>query len=297
MTDPVNIGANNSSFKLRTLFPTVVAAAAAAVGIFVIWTTYMQTPWTRDGTVRAYVSTITPQVSGRVIQLPVKADQFVKKGELLMVIDPSDYQIEVDNADATVSIAEADFQNKQAEANRREKLNGLAISQETEQTALAASTMAAATLKQAKASLERARLDMERTHIYSPVDGYVTNLLIQPGDYATSGQRSLSIIDSASFWVDAYFEETLIRNIAIGDRASIKLMAFPEVLDGLVAGVGRGISVPNAEADDYGLATVNPVFTWVRLAQRVPVRIELNSPVPKQIHLTAGMTATVSVGK
>lgn len=281
---------------IARILPTMIAMVAALIGVWAIWTVYMETPWTRDGTVRAYVLTVTPQVSGRVSELAVKADQFVKKGDLLMVIDPADYEIEVATAEAAVSIAQADFDNKQAEAARREKLNGLAISQETEQTALAAANMAAATLKQARASLDRAKLDLARTRLVSPVDGYVTNLAIQPGDYATSGQRALSLVDSQSFWVDAYFEETLIGDIAVGDSARVKLMAYPTALKGKVSGIGRGISVTNATPDASGLATVNPVFTWVRLAQRVPVHIELDRPVPPAINLTAGMTATVSIG-
>jgi multidrug resistance efflux pump len=173
----------------------------------------------------------------------------------------------------------------------------LAISQETEQTALTASNMTAAAYKQAQASLDRSKLDLTRTRIYSPVDGYITNRAIQPGDHARSGQRALSVVDAASFWVDAYFEETLVGKVAIGDGASAKLMAYPQTLSGHVAGVGRGISVPNAMTDASGLATVNPVFTWVRLAQRVPVRIELDTPIPALVHLTASMTATASINR
>jgi RND family efflux transporter MFP subunit len=275
---------------------TLIAAGAAVFGGWLIWKNYMETAWTRDGTVRAYVVTVTPQVSGKVAQLAVKADQFVKKGDLLMLIEPDDYQIELANADAAVSLATEDLSNKKTEAARRVKLlSDSSVSQETEQTYLTTANMAAATLKQAQANLDKAKLDLQRTRIVSPVDGYVTNLVIQPGDYATSGQRSLSIVDSNSFWVDAYFEETLLRHVKVGDAATVKLMAYPEHLPGKVVGVGRGISVPNADSDASGLATVNPVFTWVRLAQRVPVRVELDQPVPSWVRLAAGLTATVSV--
>lgn len=281
--------------KLFRMLPTAIVLAAAIAAIWWIWITYVTSPWTRDGTVRAYVLTVTPQVSGRVVDVAVTADQFVKKGDLLMVIDPKDYEIEVASSEAAVTIAQSDLDNKQAEAARRVKLNGLAISQETEQSALTAANIAAATLKQARASLDRSKLDLERTRILAPVDGYVTNLAIQSGDYATSGQRALSVVDSGSFWVDAYFEETLVGNIMKGNHATIKLMAYPQVLSGRVVGVGRGISVPNATDDAAGLPTVNPVFTWVRLAQRVPVRIELTPAATAGIRLTAGMTATVSI--
>lgn len=281
--------------KVPPFVLTAFAVAMACLGGWLSWKMYMGSPWTRDGTVRAYVVTVTPQVSGRVTELAVSADQFVKRGDLLMVVDPSDYQIEVASAEAAVQIAKTDYENKEAEAARRVKLNGLAISQETEQSALAAANIASATYKQARASLEKAKLDLERTRIISPVDGYITNLSVQPGDYATSGQRAFSVVDSDSFWVDAYFEETLIRDINIGDKALIKLMAYPTTLSGKVTGIGRGIAVTNATPDASGLATVNPVFTWVRLAQRVPIRIELDPSVPSTVRLTAGMTATVSI--
>jgi len=277
------------------VLPTILAALAATAGSWMIWKAYMVSPWTRDGTVRAYVLTATPQVSGRVTQVAVRADQFVKKGDLLMVIDPKDYEIEVSNSEAAVEIAQADLENKQAEAARQAKLKGLAISQETEQTAVTAANIAAATYKQSRANLERSKLDLERTRILAPTDGYVTNLAIQAGDYATSGQRAMSLVDSQSFWVDAYFEETLVGEITEGSHALVKLMAYPEILTGRVVGIGRGISVANATADTAGLPTVNPVFTWVRLAQRVPVRIELDPDLFSKIRLTAGMTATVSI--
>jgi len=297
MVDTANPIKAASQTSLWRVLPTVLAALAATAGSWMIWKTYMASPWTRDGTVRAYVLTATPQVSGRVTQVAVRADQFVKKGDLLMVIDPKDYEIEVSNSEATVEIAQADLENKQAEAARQAKLKGLAISQETEQTAITAANIAAATYKQSRASLERSKLDLERTRILSPIDGYVTNLAIQAGDYATSGQRAMSLVDSQSFWVDAYFEETLVGEITEGSRALVKLMAYPEILTGRVVGIGRGISVSNATADTAGLPTVNPVFTWVRLAQRVPVRIELDPDLFSKIRLTAGMTATVSIEK
>jgi RND family efflux transporter MFP subunit len=287
-----------SSAKRRTFLSvssTAFAAIAAAFGCWAIWSIYMQAPWTRDGTVRAYVVSVTPQVSGRIAQLAVQADQFVKKGDLLMIVEPDDYQITVQSAEAAVSLAKIDLDNKQADAARFTKLNGLAISQEAEQTALATASMAAATYQQARASLSKARLDLQRTQIFAPVDGYVTNLAIQPGDYATAGQRALSVVDTASFWVDAYFEETLVGKIKDHDKATVKLMSYPGILHGRVAGVGRGISVANATTDSSGLATVNPVFTWVRLAQRIPVRIELDPSLSPQIRLSVGMTATVSI--
>lgn len=273
---------------------TLAAVAAAAYLGRMMWQAYMAAPWTRDGTVRAYVVGVTPQVSGRISELAVKAAQYVRKGDPLMKIDPVDFQIALASAEATVASARADLANKQVEAERRDRLSSLAVSKEEQQIYAAAADIAAAALRQALSNLDKARLALSRTEIVSPVDGYVTNLVTQAGDYATGGQRALSIVDSGSFWVDAYFEETLLRGIRVGDRARVALMAYPQTLAGEVVGIERGIAVPNAESDPSGLATVNPVFTWVRLAQRVPVRIALKK-VPPSIVLAAGLTATVSI--
>lgn len=276
------------------ILATVAAVGIAGMLCWKMWVTYMSTPWTRDGTVRAYVVTVAPQVSGRIVELPVKADQFVRKGDLLMVIEPDDYQIALANAEANVVRAKADLDNKQAEADRRLHLSTLAASDEEKQKFAAVADMASATYQQALANRDKARLDLSRTRIVSPVNGYVTNLLTQIGDFATTGQRSLSLVDSDSFWVDGYFEETLLNAIHVGDRAEVSLMAYPERLTGHVTGIGRGIAVPNAQPDGSGLATVNPVFTWVRLAQRVPVRVVLDH-VPPSVALSAGLTATISI--
>ncbi|WP_420131408.1 efflux RND transporter periplasmic adaptor subunit [Rhodopseudomonas sp.] len=280
--------------KVLSVLVTLGAVAVAAYMGWLMWQAYMAAPWTRDGTVRAYVITVTSQVSGRIAELGVKASQYVRKGDPLMKIDPADFEIALASAEAAVASAKADLANKQAEAARRARLTSLAVSVEEQQIYNAAADMAAAAYRQALSNRDQARLALSRTQIVSPVNGYITNLVTQAGDYATSGQRALSIVDADSFWVDAYFEETLLRSLHIGDQARVALMAYPRTLEGTVVGIERGIAVPNAESDPSGLATVNPVFTWVRLAQRVPVRIGLKN-VPSSIVLAAGLTATVSI--
>jgi multidrug resistance efflux pump len=137
-------------------------------------------------------------------------------------------------------------------------------------------------------------VNLERTQIHSPVNGYVTNLLAQLGDYATIGQKIISLVDADSFWIDGYFEETSLERIRDGDPATVKLMGYSQLVHGHVGGVARGINVPNAQPDQAGLASVNPIFTWVRLAQRVPVRIHIDQ-VPDGVRLVAGTTATVQI--
>jgi multidrug resistance efflux pump len=273
---------------------TLIALLLASLGALAAWQAYVVTPWTRDGTVRAYVVTITPEVSGRVVQLPVIDNQFVRKGDLLLAIDPTDYAIAVDQAQAAVNLANADAENAQREAERRADLTTLEASEEEKQTYRTRALAAKATLREGIATLGRARVDLERTTIRSPVNGYVTNLEVQPGDFATARESAISVVNDDSYWVDGYFEETSLGAIQIGDPATVKLMGYGPLLHGHVASIARGITVANGTHGQLGLANVNPIFTWVRLAQRIPVRIEL-SHLPNNVRLVAGQTATVQI--
>lgn len=274
---------------------TLIGLVLAGIAVWAMWQAYIAAPWTRDGAVRAYVVRITPEVSGSIVQLPVVDNQFVHKGDLLMTIDPTDYAIAVDQAEAAVSQATANAQNAQREAQRRANLTLLETSEEEKQTFATAAVTAAATERQAIANLAQARVNLQRTTIRSPVNGYVTNLLVQMGDYATARQGTLiSLVDADSYWVDGYFEETALGAIHVGDQATVKLMGYHAVLQGHVGSIARGITVANATAGQSGLAEVNPIFTWVRLAQRVPVRIHIDH-VPDAVLLVAGQTATVQI--
>ena len=177
---------------------------------------------------------------------------------------------------------------------RRLKLSDIAVTMEERQTYVSQAATAEATYQSALANLEQARINFKRTQVRSPVNGYVTNLTAQLGDYANVGDLQLSVVNSNSYWVDAYFEETALDRIHEGDAATIKLMGYSPLLRGRVQGLARGINVPNATPDASGLASVNPIFTFVRLAQRVPVRIHIDE-VPEGVELVAGLTATVQV--
>jgi RND family efflux transporter MFP subunit len=273
---------------------TLVAVALAAWLGWTAWNVYMGAPWTRDATVRAYVVTMAPQVAGQIVQLPVVDNQFVHKGDLLMQIDPTDYKIAVSLAEAAVSQAQASNENVQREAQRRQELTALAVTVEEKQTYASNAAVAQAQYQQAVARLDQARVNLERTEIRSPVDGWVTNLLARQGDYATAGQNLISLTDANSFWVDGYFEETSLGPIRVGDPAEIKLMGYSPIVRGHVESITRAINVANAQPNGQGVATVNPIFTWVRLAQRIPVRIQIDH-VPDGVVLVAGMTATVQI--
>jgi RND family efflux transporter MFP subunit len=283
-----------ASVHALPVLATLVAVALAALLGWGAWQYYMGTPWTRDGAVRAYVVKVAPQVAGEIVSLPIADNQFVHKGDLLMLIDPRNYAIAVRQAQAAVEQAQAVADNARAEMIRREKLNDLSVTMEERQTYISQATSAEAAYQTALANLEQARINLKRTQVRSPVNGYVTNLSAQLGNYADVGSLQLSVVNSDSYWVDAYFEETALSRIHEGDAATVKLMGYSPLLRGRVQGLARGVDVPNSAPDASGLASVNPIFTFVRLAQRVPVRIHIDE-VPDDIKLVAGMTATVQI--
>src|SRR5271155_5848238 len=282
--------------RLRIL-PLVITLATVAVAVAVgwaMWNAYMGAPWTRDGTVRAYVVTMAVEVSGYSVERPVADNQFVHKGDLLMVIDPTNYKIAVSLAEAAVQQTQVNAQNAEREAKRRQELTTLAVTVEEKQTFESTALATQAQYQQAVANLDQARVNLDRTQIRSPVNGWATNLLAQLGDYANVGQNEISVVDADSFWVDGYFEETNLEPIQVGDPASVKLMGYSQIVRGHVGSIARGINVENAQPNGQGLANVNPIFTWVRLAQRIPVRIHIDQ-VPEGVVLATGMTATVQI--
>jgi multidrug resistance efflux pump len=281
---------------IRTL-PLLITLATTVVAVvlgWAMWDAYMGAPWTRDGTVRTYVVTMAPEVAGRIVELSVVDNQFVHKGDLLLVIDPTNYKIALQLADAAVNQAQAMAENAGREAERRRKLDDLSVSAEQKQIFNSNAVAAQAQYRQAVANRDQAKVNLERTQIRSPVNGWVTNLYARAGDYAAIGKNAISVVDADSFWVDAYFEETQLASMHEGDSATIKLMGYSQIVRGEVSGVARGIKVSNAQSDPQGLAAVNPIFTWVRLAQRVPVHVGIDQ-VPDGVRLVAGTTATVQV--
>jgi RND family efflux transporter MFP subunit len=274
------------------LLSTLATIGVAVVLGRAMWDAYMGAPWTSDGTVRVYVVMMAPEVAGRIVELPVKDNQFVHKGDLLLVVDPTDYKVSLN--EAAVQQAQANALNAEREAKRRQELTTLAVTVEEKQTFASNAVAVQAQHQQAVAKLEQARVNLQRTEIRSTVNGWVTNLLAQLGDYANVGTNVISLVDADSFWVDGYFEETNLEPIRVGDRAEIKLMGYRQIARGHVDSIARGINVANAQPNGQGLANVNPIFTWVRLAQRIPVRVHIDE-VPEGVVLAAGMTATVQI--
>jgi multidrug resistance efflux pump len=288
---------DRAALRGRRILPVFLTLAVVGLAVWfgqAMWNVYMGTPWTRDGTVRAYVVTMAPEVAGRIVALPVADNQYVHKGDPLVTIEPTDYAIALQQAQAAVDQAQANAENARREAIRREQLTTLSTSREEQQTYSANAVATDASYRNALANLAQARVNLARTSIRSPVNGFVTNLMTQVGDFATAGKNVISVVNADSFWVDGYFEETYLGRIHVGDAAKIKLMGYPTPLQGHVESVARGITVANATPDQSGLANVNPIYTWVRLAQRVPVRIHIDH-VPAGVRLVAGETATIEV--
>jgi RND family efflux transporter MFP subunit len=284
-----------SYIRITPILITLGTVTVAALLSWAMWQAYMAAPWTRDGTVRAYVVTMAPEVAGRIVKLTVADNQFVHKGDDLFEIDPADYRIALEQAQAQAQRDSAALDYARANENRKASLakEGWASTDIYQQT-ISTLHQSEGIVALDKAAVAKAQLDLRRTVIRSPVNGYVTNLLARLGDYASVGQRLISVVDADSFWVDGYFEETSLGRIHDGDPTTVKLMGYSQLVRGHVDGVARGINVPNAQPNQAGLASVNPIFTWVRLAQRVPVRIHIDQ-VPDGVRLVAGMTATVQI--
>jgi multidrug resistance efflux pump len=284
-----------SRIPLAPIPITLGAVALAALLVRAMWEAYMAAPWTRDGTVRVYVVTMAPEVAGRIVKLPVADNALVHKGDELFEIDPADYRIALDQAQAQAQRDAAALDYAGANGGRQATLakEGWASTNIYQQT-MSTLHQSEAVVALDKTAIAKAQLDLSRTVIRSPVNGYVTNLLAQLGDYATVGQKIISVVDADSFWIDGYFEESSLGRIHEGDSATVKLMGYSQVVRAHVGSVARGINVPNAQPDQAGLASVNPIFTWVRLAQRVPVRIHIDH-VPDGVRLVQGMTVTVEI--
>jgi RND family efflux transporter MFP subunit len=281
---------------IRNMLGFIATIVVFVVAILIgrtLWVHYMDEPWTRDGRVNADIIDIAPDVSGEIVGLPVHDNQFVKKGDLLMQIDPSHYQIAVEQAEANVAARKAELQMRRDDAQRREDLDSQVVSKEGREDAADTASAADAAYQQALAALDATRLNLERTRVLSPVDGYVTNLETFRGDYAILGTSKLAVVDANSFWVYGYFEETKLPHVKVGNKAQIRMMSG-DMLQGHVESVSRGIyDRDNPQSRDL-LADVNPTFNWVRLAQRVPVRLKIDH-VPDGVVLSAGTTCSVVI--
>jgi RND family efflux transporter MFP subunit len=272
---------------------TLVVVALAIVGGKWLWVHYNVEPWTRDGRVRADVVLVSPDVNGLVTEVRVKNDQSVEAGEILLILDRPRYELALRQANAAVISAQVELAQAQRESARNHGLTDLVTSEQVEEGQAKVDQLSAQ-LNSARVQRDTAELNLERTVIRAPVKGVVTNVELQPGDYATAGHQVLALVATDSIHVDGYFEETKLPRIRVGDRAIVRIMGIPTDLQGQVESIDAGIEDRERSSSSTNIANVNPSFSWVRLAQRIPVRIRLDPDVG-DVRLIAGRTATVSI--
>ncbi|KVF02866.1 hypothetical protein WJ04_25315 [Burkholderia vietnamiensis] len=277
---------------LRTVLTAAILAGIVAA-IYGLWVRYQIEPLTRDGKVRADVVPIAPDVSGLVTDVRVHDNQKVSKGQVLLVIDPSRYRIALEQADANLASEQAELDEAIREDRRNRAMPDVVAEESAQQGATHVEKLRAA-LAQAHSARDLAALNLERTLVRAPVDGTVTNVGLLPGVYLSAGKGAMALVNDTSLRVEGYFEETKLPAIHVGDPASIYLMGVASEIRGHVQSVAGGVEDRERAGGDAQLANVNPAFTWVRLAQRIPVRIAIDS-VPPCVRLVPGQTASVEI--
>jgi RND family efflux transporter MFP subunit len=272
---------------------TLTVVALAIVGARWLWIHYNVEPWTRDGRVRADIVQVSPDVSALVTEVRVRNNQAVSKDDVLFVLDRPRFELALRQAEASVTAAAVALAQAKRENERNRNLADLATTEQVEEGQSKVDQLAAQ-LSSARVQRDLAQLNLERTTVRAPVNGIVTNVELRPGDYATAGRQVLALVDTDTIHVDGYFEETKLPRIRVGDRARVHIMGINAELPGTVESIDAGIEDRERSTSPTDLANVNPTFSWVRLAQRIPVRIRLD-PTTRDIRLIAGRTATVSI--
>ncbi|MGF1727778.1 HlyD family secretion protein [Photobacterium nomapromontoriensis] len=285
---------------IKRSFLTGCLLVLAASAILWKYQQYLTNPWTRDGLVRARIVEITPRVTAPVIAMHVKDNSEVNAGDLLFEVDPRTYMAAVEKATASVAQAEALLQRTRDEAHRSQTLarrDPGAISQLLLTQQANAVQSAQAGVKAAQAAYDEAKLNLSFTKITAPVDGYITNLNLRVGSQVVANQPVVALIDKHSFWIEGFFKETDIQHVSTGMKASVTLMAYSDQpLSAHVASIGYGIAHKDGSTGVSLLPNVNPTFPWIRLAQRIPVTLRLDT-LPNDIQLRIGTSASVMIHK
>ena len=272
---------------------TILIVMLAIVVALWLWRRYEVDPWTRDGRIRADIVRVTPDVAGLVTQVAVRDNQAVKPGDVLFVVDRPRFELTLAQSDAAIASARATLLQARRESQRDLALGDL-VAAETHEQNVARVATAAAALAQARSTRATAALNLARTTVRATVHGTVTNLDLHPGDYIAAGTQAMALVDTDSLRVEGYFEETKLGGIHIGDPVVVHLMGEDQALHGRVDSIAAGINDSERTNTSNLLPNVNPTFNWVRLAQRIPVRVKLLR-VPKGVQLIVGRTATVTV--
>jgi len=268
-----------------------VTFAAVLVWQMVVY--YLFAPWTRDGHIRADVIQIAPDVSGLIQKVEVRDNQTVKRGDVLFTIDQDRFSLALRQAKATLGERQETLAQASREVNRNRKLGNLVAAEQLEESQ-SRQARARSAVSEAQVAVDSAQLNLDRSVVRSPVDGYLNDRAPRNHEFVTAGRPVLSVVDSASYHVDGYFEETKLGGIHIGDVVDIRVMGDNTRLRGHVESFAAGIEDRDRSSGTNLLPNVNPAFSWVRLAQRIPVRIAFDE-VPQDFRMIAGRTATVSI--
>lgn len=283
------------AFSAGRFILTLIVVAIAAVVIWQLVTYYLFAPWTRDGHIRAHVVQVAPDVSGLIERVEVHDNDPVKQGQVLFVIDQKRFQVALDQARAVQVARQETLAQARREEARNRKLGNL-VAREIVEESQSAVLRANAALLEANAAVDAAQLDLTRSVIVSPVDGYLNDRAPRSGEFVSAGRTVISVVDKNSFHIDGYFEETKLEHIQIGDAVDIRVIGDKARLRGHVESIAAAIEDRDRTSGSNLLPNVNPAFSWVRLAQRIPVRIVFDD-VPADFRMVAGRTATVSIVK
>ncbi|EKT4466469.1 HlyD family secretion protein [Pseudomonas putida] len=272
---------------------TLLVVTFAAVLVWQMVVYYMFAPWTRDGHIRADVIQIAPDVSGLIQKVEVRDNQMIKRGDVLFTIDQDRFTLALRQAKATLAERQETLAQASREARRNRKLGNLVAAEQLEESQ-SREARARSAVNEAQVAVDTAQLNLDRSVVRSPVDGYLNDRAPRAHEFVTAGRPVLSVVDSASYHVDGYFEETKLSGIHIGDAVDIRVMGDNTRLRGHVQSMAAGIEDRDRSSGANLLPNVNPAFSWVRLAQRIPVRIAFDD-VPEDFRMIAGRTATVSI--
>ena len=284
--------------KLGLGIVNIVLIAAVLWYAYQTFEEYISNPWTRNGQLRGQVIQVAPRVSGPVISVAVIDNQFVSEGDLLFEIDPEQFTIAIAQAEANLRRSHISSKSAKIEYDRLleifEKDPG-AISQKDLNRRESNYLQSLSNIDVSNETLRNAKLNLGYTSVHAAVEGYVSNINFQIGTQAVANTPILALVDSNSFWVFGYFRESQIGRFKIGDPAKVTLMAYPDLpLHGTVESLGWGIAPSDGNAGAYLLPSIKPVFQWIRLAQRIPVRIKLEE-IPEDVELRFGLTASVMI--
>ncbi|KDN99225.1 MULTISPECIES: efflux RND transporter periplasmic adaptor subunit [Pseudomonas] len=281
---------------LLTLGRVVLTLLVVTLATVLVWQMvmyYMFAPWTRDGHIRADVIQIAPDVSGLIQQVEVRDNQVVKRGDVLFTIDQDRFHLALRQAQATLAERKETLAQAQREARRNRGLGNL-VAQEQLEESQSRQARAESALAEAQVAVDAAQLNLDRSVVRSPVDGYLNDRAPRAHEFVSAGRPVLSVVDSDSYHVDGYFEETKLAGIHIGQAVDIRVLGDNTRLSGRVQSIAAGIEDRDRSSGANLLPNVNPAFSWVRLAQRIPVRIAFDE-VPADFRMIAGRTATVSI--